>query len=130
MIDEAQNDDQNADLPSLTLNDYKFHAETMGDEGKPVIIALHGSPGGDYRNLLPIAPLADDYQLVLYDQRMTGLSSRKFEGEITLQSYFDDLDAFVEHFGQGREVILLGNSLGETMLVILYFMIYQKIQLS
>ena len=107
--------DQNADLPSLTLNDYKFHAETMGGEDKPVIIALHGGPGGDYRNLLPIAPLADEYQLVFYDQRMSGLSSRQFEGEITLQSYFDDLDAFVEHFGQGRKVILLGHSWGAMM---------------
>ena len=107
--------DQNTDLPSVTLNGYKFHAETMGDEGKPVIIALHGGPGGDYRNLLPIAPLADDYQLVFYDQRMTGLSSRQFEGEMTLQSYFDDLDAFVEHFGQGRKVILLGHSWGAMM---------------
>lgn len=42
-------------LPSITLNGCTFHAETMSDEGKPVIIALHGGPGGDYRNLLPIA---------------------------------------------------------------------------
>ena len=107
--------DQDSSLPSLSLNGYNFHAETMGEDGKPVIIALHGGPGGDYRNLLPIAPLADDYQLVFYDQRMTGLSSRKFTGEITLQSYFDDLDAFVEHFGKGRKVILLGHSWGAMM---------------
>lgn len=59
---------ENDELPSVTLNGYKFHAETMGDEDKPVIIALHGGPGGDYRNLLPIAPLAKDYRLVFYDQ--------------------------------------------------------------
>ena len=107
--------DQDPSLPSLTLNDYTFHAETMGEEGSPVIIVLHGGPGGDYRNLLPIAPLADDYQLVFYDQRMSGLSSRMFDGEITLQSYFDDLDAFVDHFGRGRKVILLGHSWGAMM---------------
>ncbi|MCJ8324313.1 MAG: alpha/beta hydrolase [Rhizobiales bacterium] len=107
--------DLDANLPSITLNNYKFHSETMGDEGKPVIIALHGGPGGDYRNLLPIAPLSDEYQLVFYDQRMTGLSSRKFEGEVTLQSFFDDLDAFVEHYGNGRKVILLGHSWGAMM---------------
>lgn len=107
--------DQNSELPSLMLNDYNFHAETMGEEDKPVLIALHGGPGGDYRNLLPIAPLADDYRIVFYDQRMTGLSSRKFAGEITLQSYFDDLDAFVEHFSPGRKVILLGHSWGAMM---------------
>lgn len=107
--------DENDDLPSITLNGYEFHAETMGDEGKPVIIALHGGPGGDYRNLLPIAPLASDYRLVFYDQRMTGLSSRKFEGTISLQSFFDDLDAFVDHYGQGNRVTLLGHSWGAMM---------------
>ena len=107
--------DENEELPSIMLNGYKFHAETMGDEGKPVIIALHGGPGGDYRNLLPIAPLASDYQLVFYDQRMTGLSSRKFEGTISLKSFFDDLDAFVDHFGRGRKVTLLGHSWGAMM---------------
>jgi proline iminopeptidase len=107
--------DENAELPSITLNGYKFHAETMGEDGKPVIIVMHGGPGGDYRNLLPIAPLARDYHLVFYDQRMTGLSSRKFEGTITLKSFFDDLDAFVDHYGKGAKVILLGHSWGAMM---------------
>ncbi len=107
--------DENAELPSITLNGYKFHAETMGDESKPVIIVLHGGPGGDYRNLLPIAPLSDDYRLVFYDQRMTGLSSRKFDATIRLTSFFDDLDAFVDHYGKGRKVTLLGHSWGAMM---------------
>jgi proline iminopeptidase len=104
--------DENDDLPFVTLNGYKFHAETIGDEGSPVIVVLHGGPGGDYRNLLPIAPLARDNLLVFYDQRMTGLSSRKFEGTITLKSFFDDLDAFVDHYGHGNKVTLLGHSWG------------------
>ncbi|MBU2533354.1 MAG: alpha/beta hydrolase [Alphaproteobacteria bacterium] len=111
----TQTVDQNRDLPSVVLNNYKFHAETMGDESKPVIIALHGGPGGDYRNLLPIAPLADDYHLVFYDQRMTGLSSREWDGTLDLQIFFDDLDAFVDHYGKGRKVILLGHSWGAMM---------------
>jgi proline iminopeptidase len=107
--------DENDELPSITLNGYKFHAETMGDEGKPVVIVLHGGPGGDYRNLLPIAPLAKDYLLVFYDQRMTGLSSREVEGTISLKSFFDDLDAFVDHYGKGKKVTLLGHSWGAMM---------------
>ncbi len=107
--------DLDKSLPSITLNNYKFHAETMGDADSPVIIALHGGPGGDYRNLLPIAPLANEYHVVFYDQRMTGLSSRKFDGVLDLKSYFDDLDAFVDHFGRGRKVILLGHSWGAMM---------------
>lgn len=104
--------DENEELPSITLNGYKFHAEAMGDEANPVVILLHGGPGGDYRNLLPVAPLARDYRLVFYDQRMTGLSSRKDEGTITLKSFFDDLDAFVDHYGKGNKVSLLGHSWG------------------
>jgi proline iminopeptidase len=111
----AETVDSDESLPSITLNGYKFHAETMGDEDKPVIIALHGGPGGDYRNLLPIAPLADDYHLVFYDQRMTGLSSREFDGTLDLKSFFDDLDTFVDHFGKGKKVILLGHSWGAMM---------------
>lgn len=107
--------DFDKNLPSVTLNDYTFHAETRGEPENPVIIALHGGPGGDYRNLLPVEPLSDDYFLVFYDQRMTGLSSRKFDGIIDLQSYFDDLDAFVDHYGAGRKVILLGHSWGAMM---------------
>jgi proline iminopeptidase len=107
--------DENDELPSITLNGYKFHAETMGDEGKPVVIVLHGGPGGDYRNLLPIAPLAKDHLLVFYDQRMTGLSSRKAEGTISLKSFFDDLDAFVDHYGKRKKVTLLGHSWGAMM---------------
>lgn len=107
--------DLDESLPSITLNGYTFHAETMGSEDDPVIIMLHGGPGGDYRNLLPIAPLSDDYRLVFYDQRMTGLSSRIFDGTLDLESYFDDLDAFVDHYGNGRRVILLGHSWGAMM---------------
>ncbi len=111
----TQTVDENKNLPFINLNDYKFHAETFGDKDKPVIIVLHGGPGGDYRNLLPIIPLSKDFFLVFYDQRMTGLSSRKFEGAITLKSFFDDLDAFVEHFGEHKKVILLGHSWGAMM---------------
>ena len=104
--------DLNPSLPSITLNGYTFHSETMGNPDNPVVIALHGGPGGDYRNLLPIAPLSDDYHLVFYDQRMTGLSSRDFDGVLDIESFFTDLDLFVDHVGAGDPVILLGDSWG------------------
>lgn len=93
-------------LPSITLNGYKFHSETMGNEDKPQ---------GIIGTLLPIASLADDYHLIFYDQRMTGLSSREFDGQLNLESYFDDLDAFVDHFGGGNKVTLIGHSWGAMM---------------
>jgi len=104
--------DLDPSLPSITLDGYTFHSETMGNPENPVLIALHGGPGGDYRNLLPIAPLSDTHYLVFYDQRGTGLSSRAFDGTLDLESFFRDLDLFVAHFGAGRPVSLLGHSWG------------------
>lgn len=104
--------EHDATLPRMELKGYAFHAEHFGESGKPVLIVLHGGPGADYRYLLGLKALADDYQVVFYDQRGTGLSSRVPAAEITVQSFIDDLDAFVEAFGRGRPVHLLGHSWG------------------
>jgi proline iminopeptidase len=99
-------------LPAIELNGYRFHAETFGDPDRPVVIVLHGGPGADYRYLVPLKALADDYLVVFYDQRGTGLSPRVPAEQITLQSFIDDLDAFVAAFGKGRPVHLVGHSWG------------------
>jgi hypothetical protein len=55
-------------------------------------------PGADYRSLLDLKALADDYFVVFYDQRGTGLSPRVEDpGELTYELYLDDLAAFVAH---------------------------------
>jgi proline iminopeptidase len=99
-------------LPTVVLNGYPFHAEAFGDAGNPVVIVLHGGPGADYRYLYPLKALADTHQVVFYDQRGTGLSPRVPAKDITLQSFIDDLDAFVDAFGKGRPVHLVGHSWG------------------
>jgi len=104
--------EHDAALPRVELKGYAFHAESFGDSGKPVLIVLHGGPGADYRYLLGLKALADDYQVVFYDQRGTGLSPRVPAEDITVQSFINDLDAFVEAFGRGRPVHLLGHSWG------------------
>lgn len=104
--------EHDATLPRMELKGYAFHAEHFGEPGNPVLIVLHGGPGADYRYLLGLKALADEYQVVFYDQRGTGLSPRVPAAEITVQSFIDDLDAFVEAFGRGRPVHLLGHSWG------------------
>ncbi|NRF70282.1 alpha/beta hydrolase [Aquincola sp. S2] len=104
--------EHDATLPRVELGGYAFHAEHFGQPDKPVLIVLHGGPGADYRYLLGLKALADDYQVVFYDQRGTGLSPRVPAGSITVQRFIDDLDAFVETFGRGRPVHLLGHSWG------------------
>lgn len=105
----AQHD---ATVPTITLQGYRFHAQTFGQPGKPVLIVLHGGPGADYRYLLGLQALADDYQVLFYDQRGSGLSPRVPAQEISLDTFLADLDAFVDHIGQGRPVHLLGHSWG------------------
>lgn len=104
--------EHDAAVPTITLQGYRFHAQTFGQANKPALIVLHGGPGADHRYLLGLQALADDYLVLFYDQRGSGLSPRVSSQEISLDSYLTDLDAFVDHIGQGRAVHLLGHSWG------------------
>jgi len=106
-------------LPSVTINGRIFHAETFGNVSSPVVVVVHGGPGWDYRGLLSLKDLSDEYYVVFYDQRGTGLSPRIDPEELTLDSSLDDLDAVVGHFGKGKKVDLIGHSWG-AMLVAAY----------
>ncbi|MDF1699455.1 MAG: alpha/beta hydrolase [Saprospiraceae bacterium] len=107
---------QDALLPSIEVNGTVLHAETFGDISKPIIIFLHGGPGGDYRALISefgaensarypsertvedsgLTRLQDDYFLVFYDQRGAGLSQRQWD--VSFQEYMDDLDGVVDYY--------------------------------
>jgi len=104
--------DQNPALPSITIDGYSYHGETFGDPANPVVIALHGGPGADYRSILNLQELADEYYVVFYDQRGSGLSPRVSQEEVTLASTIADLDAIVEYYGKGRKVNIVGHSWG------------------
>ena len=99
-------------IPHVKLNNALFHAETFGDPSSPVVIVVHGGPGWDYRSLLPLKKLSDEYFVVFYDQRGTGLSARVDVREITLESTLSDLDAIVDHYAKGGIVRLIGHSWG------------------
>lgn len=104
--------DNDPTLPSITLNGHKFHAETFGNPKNPTILALHGGPGGDYLSMRTLKALSNKYFVVMYDQRKSGLSSRNSDIPITVQSFFDDLDSFIEHFNNGKPVYIVGHSWG------------------
>jgi len=109
---------EDASLPAIEMNGSRFHLETFGDPANPVIIFLHGGPGGDYRSLLRMGEtfggyrLSDEYFLVYWDQRGAGLSTRHDKDLLTLNVYTDDLDALVERYAPGRQVFLIGHSWG------------------
>ena len=103
---------QDPHLPALTVNGYRFHAQSFGNDTQPVLIVLHGGPGGDYRYLLGLQALSDVRRVVFYDQRGTGLSPRVPAEAISVDGYLADLDAIVQRVSPGRPVDLLGHSWG------------------
>ena len=109
---------EDASLPAIDMNGSRFHQQTFGNPSNPVIVFLHGGPGGDYRSLLKLAErqngysLADDYFLVYWDQRGAGLSKRHNRDVLTLDTYLADLDTLVGRYSPGRPVLLIGESWG------------------
>ncbi|MEJ6399418.1 alpha/beta fold hydrolase [Yoonia sp. 208BN28-4] len=101
-----------ASLPQIEINGVRLHAETHGDPSHPVIIVLHGGPGGDYRSQLAATSLADTHFVVFYDQRGAGLSERVPAEELTVPLYMEELDGVIEKYSPDRPVTLLGHSWG------------------
>jgi len=102
----------NTAIPHVTINGVVFHAETFGDPANPVVIVVHGGPGWDYRSLLPIKDLSDEFYVVFYDQRGTGLSPRVDPDVLTLESSLQDLDFIIDYFAMGKKARLIGHSWG------------------
>ena len=104
--------ENDASLPFVELQGYKFHVRTFGDKNLPPLIVVHGGPGGDSKYLYPLQSLAKSHHVVFYDQRGTGLSPRVDKQSSTLQSSLEDLHLIVNHFGNNKPVRILGHSWG------------------
>jgi len=101
-----------ASLPQIEINGVRLHAETYGDQSHPVIIVLHGGPGGDYRSQLGARSLADTNFVVFYDQRGAGLSERVPAEDLNVPAYMAELDGVIDRYSPDRPVTLLGHSWG------------------
>lgn len=107
--------DEDSSLPSIEVNGTRLHAETFGNPNDPLLVVLHGGPGGDYRALLNCSRFSNDgFFVVLYDQRGSGLSRRHEKGIYTVQLFIDDLDAVVRHYRRrpDQKLFLMGQSWG------------------
>jgi hypothetical protein len=51
----AKTVDEDPTLGALDVNGTRLHVDLRGPEGAPVIVLLHGGPGGDFRYMLPLA---------------------------------------------------------------------------
>jgi proline iminopeptidase len=100
-------------LPHFVLEDGRLvHLRTFGDPALPVVIVLHGGPGGDHRDQLHLETLSDDRFVVLFDQRGTGLSERVPNEELVGPTYLADLDFLGRHVSPDRPFALIGHSWG------------------
>lgn len=107
--------DQDATLPSISVNGTMLHAETFGNPNNSMVVFLHGGPGADYRNGINVKQLANNgYFVVFYDQRGSGLSKRHNKNSYSIQQILDDLNAVIEHYktSPNQKIFLFGHSWG------------------
>jgi proline iminopeptidase len=98
-------------LPRATINGTTLHLRTFGEPNRPAVVVLHGGPGNSFKYLLPLSALADQYYVIFYDQRGSGLSAREPDAKLTLAHHLADLDAIITHYG-GGQAHLIGHSWG------------------
>lgn len=104
--------DQHEEATGTEIEGYLFHTQVFGDSGKPAVIVLHGGPGYDFRYLLSLRALANNYHVIFYDQRGSGLSPRVHPDELTLEQAVKDLEMLCNHFSPNEKVNLIGHSWG------------------
>ncbi len=108
----AKTVEQDPSILHIEIDGHVFHSQAFGSETNDVVIVIHGGPGNDYRYLLSLEALADDYYVVFYDQRGAGLSPRVPAEELTLTSSLEDLTRIINYYAQDRKVSLIGHSWG------------------
>lgn len=90
-----------------------IHYTVYGEENEPLLL-INGGPGFSSEGFSGLAEkLAEQYQVILYDQRGTGKSVMDSvnTGNMTMALMADDLEALREHLGLERWTIL-GHSFG------------------
>jgi proline iminopeptidase len=104
------------------VNGTHLYYESIGN-GAPLIV-LHGS-GGSHRYFLPyMEALSDQYQLIFYDQRGTGLSDGSLDpAAISIDQFIEDLEALRVAFGL-EKIALMGHSWG-AIIALAYAVKYQ-----
>ena len=107
--------DQDPSLPQLSVNGTTLHAETFGNQNDPMLIVLHGGPGGDYRSMLNCQEFSQHgYFVIFYDQRGSGLSQRHDVDTYSIDVMIADLHAIIQHYRKSadQKTFLLGLSWG------------------
>jgi L-proline amide hydrolase len=84
------------------------------DEGRPPLLCLHGGPGANWLHVKPYEALADERQVVFYDQLGSGnsaLTEPHDESMWTPELFVEEVDVVRDALGLDR-VHILGHSWG------------------
>jgi len=94
-----------------SINGTELYVKRMGS-GPPVVV-VHGGPVLEHGYLLPhLEPLARSYELILFDQRLSGRSAGTVDSaSVRLHTFVADIEALRQSLGFER-IHLLGHSWG------------------
>lgn len=95
----------------LPINGTEIFVKRIG-AGEPIVV-VHGGPVLEHGYLLPhLAPLADSYELIFYDQRLSGRSAPTVDSaDVRLATFVDDIEALRQSLGLAK-IHLLAHSWG------------------
>jgi proline iminopeptidase len=95
----------------LPINGTELYVKRIG-AGEPVVI-VHGGPMLEHGYLLPhLRPLADNHELIFYDQRLSGRSAARVDSaSVRIATFVDDIEEIRRSLGLQR-MHLLGHSWG------------------
>ena len=104
----------------VQVNGGKIHYMDIGSKYAPVLLLLHGGPGGTSYYLNPLLSLRNAYRIVIFDQLGCGKSDRITDTSLmTIENHIDQIDKLTRHLGIS-EFHLYGQSWG-TMLGLEYY---------
>lgn len=99
--------------------DVALHWAAWGPEGGARLVVLHGGPGASHDYLLPqFLDLANEYELLFYDQRGGGRSKTDDRAPVTWRTHVGDLERIVAEFSL-EPLTIIGYSWG-ALLAMLY----------
>jgi proline iminopeptidase len=96
-------------MTTIPIRDVSLFVQVYG-QGDPLLF-MHGGPGLDHTDLLPLQPLADQFTLIFYDHRCNGRSEGGPVESMTWENLTADAEALRQKLGFKRWAVL-GHSFG------------------
>ena len=96
-------------MTTIPIRDVSLFVQVVG-QGNPLLL-MHGGPGLDHTDLLPLQPWADQFTLIFYDHRCNGSSAGAAVESMTWENLTADAEALRQTLGFDKWTVL-GHSFG------------------